>query len=224
MGRFFLPPSPDYSTYVAVLALVDRYAFLDDALMLSGSGRESIGSSTAYKPNTETAREFEKEFKGKEVITRTPLKAMVPTNGIAESILEVKRAMPDLLRDIEPDWFRYYTACYAEMVQYRQNGSDMSADFAEFERVLAQQPAELHRRVRAATRFVRPRTTVARLVRRLIYGRQPLLAHAVGFALWRARRWLPSVPLRGEQEGFTNILEASRSLDAVVARYDPRPG
>ena len=49
------------------------------------------------------------------------------------------------------------------------------------------------------------------------------LALLVLGGLWRARRWLPSVPLRGEQEGFTNILEASRNLDAVVARYDPRP-
>jgi hypothetical protein len=78
--------------------------------------------------------------------------------------------------------------------------------------------------VRAATRFVRPLKTFGRLARRLIYWRQPLLSQAVGFALWRARRWLPSVPLRGEREGFTNILEASRALDAVVARYDPRPG
>jgi len=224
MGRFFLPPSPDYSTYMAVLALVDRYAFLDDALMLSGSGRESIGSSSAYKPNTETAKEFAKEFKGKEIIARTPLKAMVPTNGIAEAILEVKRAMPDVLADIEPDWFRYYTACYAEMVHYAQIGADMAADFAEFERVLARQPADLQRRVRTATRFVRPLAVFGRLARRLIYWRQPLLAQAVAFALWRARRWLPSVPLRGEDEGFTNILEASRRLDTVVARYDPRPG
>ena len=224
MGRFFLPPSPDYSTYVAVLALVDRYAYLDDAVMLSGSGRESIGSSSAYKPNTETAREFEKEFKGKEVITRTPLKAMVPTNGVAESILEVKRAMPDLLADIEPDWFRYYSACYAELVHYAQIGADMSADFAQFERVLAQQSPELQRRVRAATRFVRPMARCGRLARQLIYWRQPLLSRAVHCALWRARRWLPSVPLRGEDEGFINILEASRRLDAIVARYDPRPG
>ena len=224
MGRFFLPPSPDYSTYVAVLALVDRYAYLDDAVMLSGSGRESIGSSSAYKPNTETAREFEKEFKGKEVITRTPLKAMVPTNGVAESIMEVKRAMPDLLADVEPDWFRYYSACYAELVHYAQIGADMSADFAQFERVLAQQPPELQRRVRTATRFIRPLAALGRLARRLIYWRQPLLSRAVHFALWRVRRWLPSVPLRGEDEGFINILEASRRLDAIVARYDPRPG
>jgi len=98
----------------------------------------------------------------------------------------------------------------------------MSADFAEFARVLAKQPADLQRRVRAATRFVRPLSSFGRLARRLIYWRQPVLAHAVGFALWRARRWLPSVPLRGEDEGFTNILEASRRLDTVVARYDPR--
>ena len=223
MGRFFLPPSPDYSTYLAVLALVSRYAYLDDAVMLSGSGRESIGSSSAYKPNTETAKEFEKEFKGQEVIRRTPLKAMLPTNGVAELILEVKQAMPDLLADIEPDWYRYYVACYAEMVHYAQIGSDMEATFAEWERMLARQPADFQRRVRAATRFVRPVKTFGRLARRLIYWRQPLLSQAVGFALWRARRWLPSVPLRGEREGFTNILEASRNLDAVVARYDPRP-
>ena len=78
--------------------------------------------------------------------------------------------------------------------------------------------------MRAATRFVGPTAAFGRLVRRVIYWRQPLLAHAVAFALWRARRWLPSVPLRGEDEGFTNILEASRRLDTVVARYDPRPG
>jgi hypothetical protein len=224
MGRFFLPPSPDYSTYVAVLALVERYAYVDDALMLSGSGRESIGSSSAYRPGTETAEAFMKEFKGKEIIARTPLKALVPTNGVAESILEVRRAMPDLLADIEPDWLRYYSGCYTEMVHYAQIGADMSTDFAEFQRVLAGQPADLQRRVRAATRFVRPRATVGRLARRLIYGRQPLLTQLVAFALWRTRRWLPSVPLRGDDEGFTNILEASRHLDAIVARYDPRPG
>jgi hypothetical protein len=89
--------------------------------------------------------------------------------------------------------------------------------------VLAQQPAELQRRVQAATRFARPRVAVGRLARRLIYWRQPLLSQAMGFALWRVRRWLPSVPLRGEREGFTNILEASRRLDTLVARYDPRP-
>jgi hypothetical protein len=223
VGRFFLPPNPDYSTYLSVLALVNRYAFLDDALMLSGSGRESIGSSTTYKPGTETAKAFMQEFKGKPIINRMPLRALVPTNGIAESILEVRHALPDLLADIEPDWFHYYTACFHEMVLYAQNGSDMSADFAEFERVLAQQPAELQRRVQAATRFARPRVAVGRLARRLIYWRQPLLSQAMGFALWRVRRWLPSVPLRGEREGFTNILEASRRLDTLVARYDPRP-
>ena len=58
----------------------------------------------------------------------------------------------------------------------------------------------------------------------LLAGLYFALALVLAPALWRARRWLPSVPLRGEQEGFTNILEASRSLDAVVARYDPRPG
>ena len=89
----------------------------------------------------------------------------------------------ECVADIEPDWCRYYTACYAEMVHYAQIGSDMSSDFAEFERVLAQQPADLQRRVRAATRFVGPTAAFGRLVRRVIYWRQPLLAHAVAFAL-----------------------------------------
>lgn len=224
MGRFFLYPSPDYSTYMAVLALVPRYAFLDDVLMLSGAARESIGSSSAYRPNTETANAFAQEFKGREVISRAPLKALVPTNGIVESILEVKRAMPAELDGVEPDWARYFAGCYAEMVQYEQIGSDMSAEWAEFHAVLARQPEAIRRQVKAATRFVRVTAPVGRFARRLIYETNPLLSRAAAFGLWRVRRWLPSVPLRGEAGGFSNILEAARRLDAIAARYDPRAG
>lgn len=59
--RLFLPPAPDHSSGVAMLMNTDTYTFIDDALVVDGVARESIGPSQSFTMG-EQAGQFYKSF------------------------------------------------------------------------------------------------------------------------------------------------------------------
>lgn len=60
-GRFFLPPAPDHSSGVGMLMNSSRYVALDDALVVDGVTKESVGPSQSFTRG-KSAEDFYRSF------------------------------------------------------------------------------------------------------------------------------------------------------------------
>lgn len=147
VGRFFLPPCPDFSCCAAMLASVETYVLIDKPLALVGCGSHVAGQSPTYgRPTRHLA--FVEDFKGQGVINRAPLKLLVHANLIAESLLAVQEALPKELRNFEIRWWKYFILNYLELSVLDRRGVDTSAERDHFFRVLGRQPLKVQWGVR----------------------------------------------------------------------------
>ncbi len=213
MGRFFLPPAPDYSTYVAVLAITEHYAFIDDHLMLGGSGKDSIGASSTYRGGTEAFSTYLKEFKGQPVVNSTPLRSFVVANHIAETILRVKDAMPNDLNDIDIHWQNYFVTCYNQLLSWRSNGTDISSDLREFWDALSKMPLSFQIVVRL--KILKSVLSLIRIQQKVAHMDFPFRSQIGDYY----RRIKSTKLVKGRDFGFSNILECARQLDDIQEHY-----
>ena len=213
IGRFFLPPNPDCSTYVAVLAVTEQYTFIDDSLLLGGTGRESIGSSSS-RSGTGAASNYVKEFKDQKIINHAPLKSLTVANSIAETILNVKHAMPNDLNDIDINWQNYFVICHEQLLMWRRNGTDISSNLREFWDVLSKMPLSFQTVVRL--RILKSILSPGRIaINVLPMVPTPIRTQIKFFCL----RSMSINVIKGKDYGFSNILECVRKLDDIQKHY-----
>lgn len=215
IGRFFLPPAPDYSSFVALLAVTDRYAFIDDVLVLGGCGKESIGASSGYQGRSEAVRNYQNEFKDRELMKYTPLHCLVVANTIAESFLRVKHALPEELDGIDIEWKNYFVSCYQQLMVWKDNGTEISADLEGFKGALSNMPFRFQFGVLLGIwkSVISPKRLIQKVVRM-----NPIVRRQAREFYWRIK----SVNVvKGTDFGFGNILECARKLDDIQKRCSP---
>lgn len=209
LGRFFLPPNPDTSACAAALAVRRTHIHLDKVLSIGGAGAESIGTSSAQNRGTATST-FIKEFGPTRVFELTPLDVVTITNANAETLLRVKRALPELLQGFEIDWRNYFTDNYYELSGVLGNVAKTHPEWQQFVQTLGRH----HLRLRAAvwTRCAwrtqrRAWTQRAGAVARILPGLRAL-ARAV------MQRATGTRILRPQDQDFKNILECRGHLNS----------
>jgi glycosyltransferase involved in cell wall biosynthesis len=229
-GRLFLM-CPDYSFAAFILTEIPTWIYLDEPLHLQGVFAEGIGS-THYYNRGEPAREFVREFKESKLLNHVPLEAPVVTNYIAETLMLSKERMASKLADYEIDWEQYFINCWQDISRHEQNGVNVDADKREFLNVLSEQPDDVQASVRAvieanaavaAAAAVRPpvrQNPIKKLARKIINS-SSLLTNSEAFI--RRRETIQQSPtesimIRGEEAGFSNILECAERLPSLAKR------
>jgi len=214
LGRFFLPPAPDYSAGAAMLSLMKSTIHLDIPLHLAGiAGNEGMHGSGYRTPR---AVQFQDEFEEKNLFAHVPFPSNLVGNIIGETLLRVKEAMPDHFSDVFLDWRRYFVVCYLELSLLGMHGFDVAAEMRRFLDVLRRQPVSLQ----AGVRLLAGRELGARFLRKMI---RPL------FLKWPAttNRLYPLLGrrlVRGKDGHFSNIYEASKYLDGFLDAWPLRNG
>lgn len=203
LGRFFLPPCPDFTCCAAMLASVDRYVLIDKPLALVGCGSHVVGQSATYgRPTRHLA--FVEDFHGQCVINRAPLNLLVHTNLIAESLLVVRELMPDRLSTFSLDWWKYFLLNYLELLIMDKRGVDISAERKHFFEMLGRQLRRIQWRVRPFLPLVYATSLLeANAVQRMVAS-----SRFLSYLESVARGRLP-VGTRGD---LPNILEAVRYI------------
>lgn len=224
-GRVFLL-CPDYSFAAMVLTGTPSWLYLDEPLHLQGVFPEGIGSTQSFNRG-EPSLEFAREFKEERLLGHVPLKSLLVSNMITETLLLSKKRLP-ALGACEVDWVNYFLSCRADIETLGGNGVDTTADREEFERVLAGQPAELRERVASGERnVVQPQPvgtgqrSAVRAAARGLINSSPLLAKLE--SLVRPRGAAPPAPpqllsISGSEAGFGDILECARLLPELAGR------
>lgn len=161
IGRFFLANSPDFSACVAMLSVTDTYLWLDYPLLISGFAAESTGVNVFRSAGRKFLEELgtkEKEF------PYVPLHGFNSLNGITDTILRVKDAMPELLAPFELDWVEYFAQYFLSLEKARfVYKYDVSPEMREFKQVLHTQDPQLQDAVRRRLRVSRVQAQLAHL-------------------------------------------------------------
>ncbi|HVG18938.1 MAG TPA: glycosyltransferase family 2 protein [Blastocatellia bacterium] len=209
VGRFFPPPAPDYTSCVASLAVVDRYAYIDLPLTLSRAGETSPHASVGNFTNF--LAELDEDRRGGYAPIHVP--TVGPATIVYESIFKMRSLMPDELGDVPVDMERYLDGFYVGMLRHLSRGFRFDTERKLFGDFLKRQPAMIRMRVRARMLLTFVRHLVSTTMRPLIFGNSFLLKAA---QLLRRRQ-----VVQGEEAGFENILGAIRHLDASI--FEGRP-
>jgi hypothetical protein len=211
VGRFFLHPYPDFSSSALALSVVDQYPYLDIPLALSGEAPEGTGRSPA------SGLAFMQEFEGETFFQYVPLRTLVTTNGIAESLLRAKEALPIHLSRVRLNWEKYFASCYSQILGLAPSGfAPRIGDKEELLAILRKQSATLCARVYMRTMQI----GLSAWLRKAILD-SPVLT-SLAFSMMGRRL------VRGEEVGFGNSFEAARYLDTftdgeVSRRYGQKP-
>ena len=145
--RIFLL-APDYSFPAMTLTRIPTWVFIDEPLRLQGIFAEGIGSTQVHNRG-EPAQEFLREFGDTDIFKRMPVKALLPTNYIAETLAMAKEMQPAELAAFQIDWEQYFVRCWGDILEHERNGVDVVADKKEFFRALSLQPANVQASVHA---------------------------------------------------------------------------
>lgn len=230
-GRIFLL-CPDYSFAAMVLAQTPTWLYLDEPLHLQGVFPEGIGSTQSFNRG-EPSLEFAREFKEDKPLKHVPLKSLLVSNLITDTLLLSKERLP-ALAGYEVDWAQYFLSCRDDILTLERNGVDTSADKEELARVLARQPARVRERVARAGRDAAAAThahPVRAAARRLINS-SALLTNLESLvrrrgAEERAADYGSGVPpsphplaISGSEAGFGSILECAQMLPELVLRQN----
>jgi glycosyltransferase involved in cell wall biosynthesis len=208
-GRFFSPPNPDYSAVLAALSVVDRYAVIDDILMLSGITRDSTGYTSGFNRG-ESTQKFIREFGDDGIYHHIPSGFPVLVIGtLAENLLGEQAQMPDLLAPYRLNWRRFFLRCYNELKILRANGVDVRQDMNVVLSTARRQRAEVWLPVLAAVAYGKVRGAIVSVLRQ----HKPFS---------RMRGWVQDHRMRrqgihrvsGKEAGFNDILECAEKVDA----------
>lgn len=217
-GRLFLL-CPDYSFAAMVLTQTPSWLYLDEPLHLQGVFPEGIGSTQSFNRG-EPSLEFAREFKEERLLGHVPLKSLLVSNMITETLLLSKERLP-ALGACEVDWANYFLSCRDDIATLERNGVDTAADKQEFERLLEQQPAEVRERVlrgRVEPQTSPPRRGIVKGAARRLINSSSLLTKLEASARRPAPRRTPPRWLFGNEEGFGDILECARLTQELAGR------
>jgi len=187
LGRFFLPPFPDYTAPTLLLTAVKDYAWLDIPLKVFGK-------------HPRNPHAFWAEFESKP-LEYTPLSAESTFNGIAESLLRAKAALPDSLAGFDLDWVTYFALFYREMRTSVKQGMSLRDDEQRFIATVRRLPPNLQVMIHLR-RLVRPWTNILDVA----------LSDPLHLSLL-VKTWFGLHIFSGDPARFQNISEAARFLD-----------
>lgn len=212
-GRLFLL-CPDYSFAAMILTGTPSWLYLDEPLHLQGVFPEGIGATQSFNRG-EPSLEFTREFREERLLEHVPLKSLLVSNMITETLLLSKERLPALAL-CEVDWANYFLSCRDDIKTLGSNNVDTAADCEDFERALASQPPGVRERVALGVRDPAPgrpqRGAVRNAARRLVNG-SALLTSMEARLRRRGVKEVPapqSLSLFGSEAGFKNILECAR--------------
>jgi len=194
-GRLFLGSAPDIASSLAVLSETPVFGFIDDVLSLAGSGKQSIGANSMHG-RSGPFQDFVTELDDHDY-PEGPFKSITLTTSVADTLLRVKRALPDVLADYEINWSNYFIGCYRDLAEYEKSGSVSTADISRERDQLLQLVAQQSTEIQSA--FAQMKTS---------------LAQSPSSTLSAAAN--PYV-ISGKQAGFNDILECARVLDSLLA-------
>jgi glycosyltransferase involved in cell wall biosynthesis len=237
-GRFFLGTAPDVAASLALLSAVPSFTFIDDVLSLAGSGRQSIGANTVHAGGN-PVQEFVSELKD-DAYPRGPFKTTLLTTVVADTMINVKEALPDRLAGYEINWSNYFIGCYKDLLSFEKNGADVSGARKQLWKLILRQPPAVKQDflnfVMSQGRAGALDVSKERLHLWRLFMDQPLgvKRQFLRFTAGSYRRQIKSrlgrngaaagtaAPnpyiVSGDEAGFTNILECARALDSLVAR------
>jgi hypothetical protein len=206
-GRFFSPPNPDYSAAIAALSVVERYAVVDDILMLGGITRESTGYTAAFNRG-ESTQKFVREFGDDGIYHHIPSEfPLLVIGSIAESLLEEQAQMPDLLAPYELNWRRFFLGCYNELKILQTNGLDVGQDMNALFSAMRKQRAEVWIPVLAAIAYRRVRGAIGSVL-----GQHKPLRWIVDRVQDHRMRRQGIQRVLGKEAGFNGILECAEKV------------
>ncbi len=231
---------PDYSFAASMLTEIPKWIFIDEPLHIQGVTPLGIGSTGVHNRG-EPTQEFLAEFNDAKLLKRVPLDLQIVTSNIAETLLMCKERLTSRLSDYEIDWSKYFINSWQDIVTHESNGVDVDADKAEFHRALARQPKEVQHTVRSViepdtTRVAEPSPVLSNPIKRA--ARKVVNSSSVLMnleSLVRKPRTVESAVvepppaagpeiIRGEDAGFSNILECARQLPGLTRAGDIRRG
>jgi glycosyltransferase involved in cell wall biosynthesis len=220
-GRVFLL-CPDYSFAAMILTAIPKWLYVDEPLHLQGVFPEGIGSSQSFNRG-EPAEEFTREFKEDKPLKYVPLKSMLVSNLISDTLLLSREQLP-ALAGYQLNWVNYFLSCWNDILTLEGNGVNTAADKAEFERVLSSQPIDVQESVNRERIAIQQAAAGAgrsgvRAVARTLINSSSLLtnlesrvrrkpAEANGNGRYRT--------IAGGEAGFANILECARAVPGLV--------
>ena len=200
LGRVFPPPAPDYTFLTALLVIVDRYTFINLPMMFSSSTETTPHASEASFNAFLT--ELDADKKGGWTPIKLPF--IRPFNIIAESMCRMRELLPELAgHQIDLDEylanFRFQLAECADLqfpVEFEMN---------KYKEFMATLPRA--QRLRIEWSFAKQRARqLAWLRAKELLLRAPLLVDLAGRASGK-------VVVRGQEHGFSTILEAMKHLE-----------
>ncbi len=208
-GQFFSAPNPDYSSAIGALSVVDRYAVIDDILMLGGITRDSTVYSAVFNRG-ESVHRFIREFGEGGIYHHIPSGfPPLAIGSIAENLLAEQAQMPDLLAAYKLNWRRFFLGCNNELKILRANGVDVRQEMNVVLSTMRKQRAEVWLPVLAAVAYWRVRGAIGSALRQ-----HKSLSWVMGrIQDHRMRRQGIHVVL-GKEAGFNDILECAEKVDA----------
>ena len=201
LGCVYPPPAPDYTFLIAVLALVDRFTFIDMPLMLSASGETPCASEQNYD---EFLSELDEQKRGGYAPVHMPV--VQPWSIVAESMWRMKGAMSEL-DGVEHDHIRYLVDLGEQLQRFEAYGFTINEEKERFRAHLATQSLGTRLRVSAHVVKRHVRHVIAHHAKPHILRSDRLrkIASAItGKEIWS-----------GTERGFDDITGAIRALEQL---------
>lgn len=223
-GRLFLGACPDYSIAALTLANSVKWVSLNVPLLIGGVAKESIGAATRYSGGG-AARVFFDEFPdGVQFPLGVPATV---TSCIAHTLLLIQQRLRAVPRTYSIDWGSFFWGCWVDLLAHEAAGIRIRSAQTDLRRTISSQFPGLASGLlprlgvtAAAVRVAsflgphRPRLHNLLAQWRLLRGARDRV-----IGTWRRLRgWRGGLYLRGEQAGFSTILECARFVDKFIAR------
>jgi glycosyltransferase involved in cell wall biosynthesis len=202
-GVLFHRMSPDYTFAFMVLAHRSRVVEMNTPLFVWGYPQLSNGGGVYGE--SETLQRFIQDLSSDEssFYGTVPIKALGIHNSLFNDLIRLKQQFPDLFREVEPDWAKYFVACREEIEERSLDDGSRQARMAAWESALAQQPPTVRQKVKD---LIQPTAQKSlRFSRRVRYS-----ASSVVTQVRRVLRdsEMPGVIKRDTSNRFGNITEA----------------
>lgn len=206
VGRFHLPPTPDWSSAIMILNHVDRVLLLDEHLHLAGELPVSSGPN--FKKNRQSSGvENSDPFYFTDL---TPLKSHTLTNIVVNAILHGQEAYPGKNK-FELDYSRYFRLIENDLRNYRNNGLDVEKDFEELTRVSKEYGILPDATMPLFNRLIAKMNSFLKKMQSHL---SPVEAISPGHSHW-------PIVMNGKVAGFSNIFECARNFDSLTTDIYP---
>ena len=188
----------------AVFLQAESYHCLDEPLLVWSSW-EGNTTGSAHRLQVKVRDHYRHLLQGRS-LDHTPLKFPLPLNSAVNTVLEALSDHSEV--DVDISWPAYYARTLENFTYLKSFGIDMSLEEEELASSLAQQPDYFQREVQLQL----PRYFN---VKSFINAKIPALAARLRHLRNRRANNVPKI-VRGDRDGFKNVLEASAIVFKTV--------